>query len=80
MSHGLNIGPQLPPSFVTENLPNHFLSELTGHDGPVLAVRFNSNGNYCVSCGKVRHFPVGGSLLNLRSIIDFGVCGFEFAG
>ena len=26
---------------------------LMGHDGPVLAVRFDASGMYCVSCGKV---------------------------
>lgn len=27
---------------------------LTGHEGAVLNVRFNTQGTYCLSCGKVR--------------------------
>jgi WD40 repeat protein len=35
------------------NLPSELLHTLTGHEGPVLNVRFNPKGNYCISCGKV---------------------------
>jgi hypothetical protein len=45
-------GPALPP---TEGLPHLQLAELQGHEGAVLAVRFNRQGTYCLSCGKVRH-------------------------
>jgi mitogen-activated protein kinase organizer 1 len=38
----------------TESLPKGELNILRGHDGPVLAVRFNTSGTYCLSCGKVR--------------------------
>lgn len=34
-------------------LPSHLQCELTGqHEGPVLAVRYNKSGSYCLSCGK----------------------------
>ena len=36
-----------------EALPTQELYCLRGHDGPVLAVRFNTAGTYCLSCGKV---------------------------
>ena len=36
-----------------EALPQQELHCLKGHDGPVLAVRFNTAGTYCLSCGKV---------------------------
>jgi hypothetical protein len=32
---------------------------LTGHEGPVLVVRFNKQGTYCLSGGKVRRFSQG---------------------
>jgi mitogen-activated protein kinase organizer 1 len=35
-------------------LPSELLHTLTGHEGPVLNVRFNPKGTYCISCGKVR--------------------------
>jgi hypothetical protein len=44
-------GPAPPP---TEGLPHVQLAELQGHEGAVLAVRFNRQGTYCLSCGKVR--------------------------
>lgn len=34
-------------------LPSELLHKLIGHEGPVLNVRFNPKGTYCVSCGKV---------------------------
>ncbi len=35
-------------------LPVHLARELTqGHEGPILAVRYNQAGTYCLSCGKV---------------------------
>lgn len=33
-------------------LPGVFVRELKGHQGPVRAVRFNVNGNYCLTCGN----------------------------
>ena len=44
-------GSLLPPN---EKLPTSELYCLKGHEGPVLAVRFNTQGTYCLSCGKVR--------------------------
>lgn len=35
-------------------LPTREASVLRGHEGAVLAVRFNSDGNYCLSCGRDR--------------------------
>lgn len=37
-----------------ESLPRTEASVLRGHEGAVLAARFNSNGEYCLSCGKDR--------------------------
>ena len=44
-------GAGLPPQ---EHLPRTEEHVLKGHEGPVLAVRFNTQGTYCLSCGKVR--------------------------
>jgi hypothetical protein len=44
-------GSLLPPN---EKLPSSEAFCLKGHEGPVLAVRFNALGTYCMSCGKVR--------------------------
>ena len=44
------LGPALPP---TEHLPSERSLVLSGHEGPVLAVRFNTTGTYCLTCGKV---------------------------
>ncbi|XP_031116084.1 WD repeat domain-containing protein 83 [Ipomoea triloba] len=35
-------------------LPKREANVLRGHEGAVLAVRFNSNGEYCLSCGRDR--------------------------
>ncbi|KAG5534120.1 hypothetical protein RHGRI_022307 [Rhododendron griersonianum] len=35
-------------------LPRKEASVLKGHEGAVLAARFNADGNYCLSCGKDR--------------------------
>lgn len=35
-------------------LPRKEANVLKGHEGAVLAARFNSDGNYCLSCGKDR--------------------------
>lgn len=40
-----------------ESLPVNEAFTLRGHDGPVLGVRFNKAGTYCLSCGKVSHMP-----------------------
>ncbi|CAI9109119.1 OLC1v1008876C1 [Oldenlandia corymbosa var. corymbosa] len=37
-----------------ETLPKKEVNILKGHEGAVLAARFNSNGEYCLSCGKDR--------------------------
>ncbi|XP_058090969.1 uncharacterized protein LOC131237288 isoform X2 [Magnolia sinica] len=37
-----------------EELPRKEANVLRGHEGAVLATRFNSDGNYCLSCGKDR--------------------------
>mmetsp|Transcript_7266 Transcript_7266/g.17453 ORF Transcript_7266/g.17453 Transcript_7266/m.17453 type:complete len:309 (+) Transcript_7266:170-1096(+) len=49
-------GPHLPQEseFARSNPFSENRVLLTGHSGPVLAVRFNQNGNYCLSCGKDR--------------------------
>lgn len=44
-------GAGLPPQ---EHLPRSEEHVLKGHEGPVLAVRFNTQGTYCLSCGKDR--------------------------
>lgn len=36
------------------DLPRTEANVLRGHEGAVLAARFNSNGEYCLSCGKDR--------------------------
>ncbi|THG00833.1 hypothetical protein TEA_017493 [Camellia sinensis var. sinensis] len=35
-------------------LPGKEANVLKGHEGAVLAARFNADGNYCLSCGKDR--------------------------
>lgn len=35
-------------------LPTKEANVLKGHEGAVLAARFNADGNYCLSCGKDR--------------------------
>lgn len=50
------LGPALPPHLAaepSEHFPTSASYELKGHEGPVYAVRFNSQGTYCLSCGKV---------------------------
>jgi len=36
------------------NLPSEQINVLKGHTGPVLAVRFNGDGNYAITCGQDR--------------------------
>lgn len=51
------LGPAPPPDTLlppNEHLPNKEAACLRGHEGPVLAVRFNTQGTYCLSCGKDR--------------------------
>lgn len=36
------------------DLPRKEATVLRGHEGAVLAARFNGDGNYCLSCGKDR--------------------------
>lgn len=47
------LGPQLPDEAQHVSLPSKMQHSLTGHDGPVLAVRFNKSGTYCLSAGRV---------------------------
>jgi hypothetical protein len=37
-----------------EALPGELQHDIKAHDGPVLAVRFNRAGTYCLSAGRVR--------------------------
>lgn len=50
-------GPAPPPEVIEEEpaelLPTQETACLQGHDGPILAVRFNCTGTYCLTCGKV---------------------------
>ena len=49
--------PKLPEEYEPEapalRLPCQEARALKGHEGAVLAVRFNDQGTYCLSCGKV---------------------------
>ncbi|DBB14623.1 hypothetical protein WJX82_010312 [Trebouxia sp. C0006] len=51
-------GPAPPPEVIEEEpaelLPTQETACLQGHDGPILAVRFNCTGTYCLTCGKDR--------------------------
>lgn len=58
-------GPAPPPHM---SLPSNLVFNLTGHEGPVLNVRFNPKGTYCISCGKV-----GGC----SSLQDSSLCSFN---
>lgn len=51
----MEIGPQLPQKKDgnQENLPSKLLSTLKGHEGAALSVKFNTQGTYCISTGKV---------------------------
>lgn len=54
---GQPMGPAPPPGALlppNERLPSQEHAVLKGHEGPVLAVRFNVQGTYAMSCGKVR--------------------------
>mmetsp|Transcript_2633 Transcript_2633/g.4479 ORF Transcript_2633/g.4479 Transcript_2633/m.4479 type:complete len:314 (+) Transcript_2633:27-968(+) len=55
------------PKVASEGLPCVETQELKGHDGPVFAVRYNTTGNYCLSCGKDRKIclwnPIKGVLV-----------------
>ena len=51
------LGPAPGPAMyapASERLPSQEAHTLRGHEGPVLAVRFNTQGTYCMTCGKVR--------------------------
>lgn len=48
------MGPE--PRSGTSTLPTELHSTLVGHEGPVLAVRFNRTGAYALTCGKDRTF------------------------
>lgn len=52
----MEFGPRLPDEqddYVEPEIPSTLMQTLRGHEGPVLAVRFNVQGSYCISCGKV---------------------------
>ncbi|KAL4436065.1 hypothetical protein ABPG77_005513 [Micractinium sp. CCAP 211/92] len=54
---GQPLGPAPPPGALlppNERLPTREHAVLKGHEGPVLAVRFNTQGTYAMSCGKDR--------------------------
>ncbi len=36
------------------DIPNACVAEMPIHKGPVLSVRFNHSGDYCISCGADR--------------------------
>lgn len=46
--------PEIPEEELADPLPTQETACLQGHDGPILAVRFNRTGTYCLTCGKVR--------------------------
>jgi WD40 repeat protein len=46
--------PEPGPRRTALDLPTAPATTLKGHTGPVLAVRFNSDGNYCLTCGQDR--------------------------
>ena len=46
---------ELPHSDDMEsNLPQRQTAALAGHEGAILAVRFNADGRYCLTCGRDR--------------------------
>lgn len=52
----MEFGPRLPDEQdhdLEPEIPSTLMQTLRGHEGPVLAVRFNVQGSYCISCGKV---------------------------
>lgn len=51
--YGPALPPEQPEEEVADPLPTHETACLQGHDGPILAVRFNRTGTYCLTCGKV---------------------------
>mmetsp|Transcript_16314 Transcript_16314/g.41484 ORF Transcript_16314/g.41484 Transcript_16314/m.41484 type:complete len:311 (-) Transcript_16314:19-951(-) len=46
--------PEEAPAAAAARLPSEKVASLSGHSGPVLAVRFNRAGTYCLTCGKDR--------------------------
>lgn len=58
---GIMMYPGLPedyePKVVSDTLPSKEQTTLKGHDGPVLSVRFNTQGTYCLTGGKVMNHP-----------------------
>lgn len=48
-----------PPAVALDHIPAGEAGVLAGHEGPVLAVRFNAQGTYCLTCGKVSCGKVG---------------------
>ena len=45
--------PQEPGESASQGLPANEVAQLKGHEGPVFAVRYNQQGTYCVTGGKV---------------------------
>eukprot|EP00249_Psilotum_nudum_P017815 c26502_g1_i2 orf=557-1234(-) len=67
-----------------EKLPSKEVNVLRGHEGAVLAVRFNRDGNYCLSCGRDRTIRLWNPHKGLhikkynahaRDVRDVDVCG-----
>lgn len=65
-------------------LPTREVNILRGHEGAVLAVRFNGNGNYCLSCGRDRTLrlwnphrglPIKSYKAHAREVRDVDVSG-----
>lgn len=57
-----------------ESLPVNEAFTLRGHDGPVLGVRFNKAGTYCLSCGEVSHMPATPSSGMDQLVLDSFSC------
>lgn len=82
-----SFGPALPPSETRSrqsehlDLPASQARTFKGHVGAVLAVRYNSDGNYCLTCGQDRIIklwnPVKG--LCIKSYIGHGHDVFDVA-
>ncbi|CAB3989473.1 WD repeat domain-containing 83 [Paramuricea clavata] len=57
-------------------LPTVFIRQLDGHQGPVRAVRFNVNGNYCVTCGGDKFLKLWNPYTGVQ-LKSYGGHGYE---